>query len=218
MNHHWLVYAARAFALIWSGWWTLFGLLSGFGEGYNVVGTILHAAFPGLFFLLAAFVVWKWELVGAFLLLSQALLALFVFSFARTPIGFMTLTLPPALAAILLLIYWLKQRRAKSNTVGLKPWRCGNDKSPVRTEYKSKDGCAERSKMEDSTAKLERMYIEEYLKTKGLDWKSVRALADEECKKILTGASTYASVKLAEVEGRAKVVEELHGTRVPSSD
>lgn len=72
--------------------------------------------------------------------------------------------------------------------------------------------------MEDPTAKLERMYIEEYLKSKGLSWESVRALADEERKNILTGASTYASVKLAEVEGRAKVVEELHGTRGPSSD
>lgn len=72
--------------------------------------------------------------------------------------------------------------------------------------------------MEDPTAKLERMYIEEYLKTKGHTWQSVHALTLEERRRILTEASTYASVRLAEVEGRAKVVEELHGTRGPSAD
>ncbi len=72
--------------------------------------------------------------------------------------------------------------------------------------------------MEDPTAKLERMYIEEYLRTKGHTWESVHALALEERRRILTEASTYASVKLAEVEGKAKVIEELHGTRGSSTD
>jgi hypothetical protein len=77
---------------------------------------------------------------------------------------------------------------------------------------------AERSKMEDPTAKLERMYVEEYLKTKGHTWKSVHALSEMERKRILTEASTYASVKLAEVEGKAKVVDELHGSSGPKAD
>ncbi len=72
--------------------------------------------------------------------------------------------------------------------------------------------------MEDPTAKLERMYVEEYLKTKGHTWKSVHALSDAERKRILTEASTYAAVKLAEVEGKAKVIDELHGTRGSSAD
>ncbi len=69
--------------------------------------------------------------------------------------------------------------------------------------------------MEDPTAKLEKMYIEEYLRTQGHTWESVHALSDEERRRILTEASTYASVKLAEVEGKAKVIEDLHGTHSP---
>lgn len=72
--------------------------------------------------------------------------------------------------------------------------------------------------MEDPSAKLERMYIEEYLKSKGHTWESVHAISEGERKRILTEASTYASVKLAEVEGKAKVVDELHGTRGSSAD
>lgn len=117
MNHGWLYYAPRTIALMWSGWWTLFGLLSGIGEGYNLLGIILHAIFPGMFFLLAVFIAWKWEIVGAFLLLAHAVLTLFVFWFARTPVGFLTLTFPPMLAAILFLIDSLKLRRTKNNLV-----------------------------------------------------------------------------------------------------
>jgi hypothetical protein len=72
--------------------------------------------------------------------------------------------------------------------------------------------------MEDPTAKLERVYIEEYLKTKGHTWESVHALPEVERRRFLTEASTYASVKLAEVEGKARVIDELHGTHSPSTD
>jgi hypothetical protein len=37
-----VVYLARIIALIWAGWWTLFGLLSGLGEGLDVIGVIRH--------------------------------------------------------------------------------------------------------------------------------------------------------------------------------
>ncbi len=72
--------------------------------------------------------------------------------------------------------------------------------------------------MEDPTAKLERMYVEEYLRTKGHTWESVHALPDVERRRFLTEASTYASVKLAEVEGKAKVIDELHGTSGSRTD
>jgi hypothetical protein len=113
MDHKGLRYIARVIALVWSGWWTIFGLIAGFAEGYSLLGIILHAIFPGVFFLLTVLVAWKWEIVGTFLILGQALLTLIVFWFARTPVGFTTLTLPPMLAAILFLADWLKQRKAK---------------------------------------------------------------------------------------------------------
>ena len=65
--------------------------------------------------------------------------------------------------------------------------------------------------MQDPQEKLERMYVEEFLRSCGYTWESANALPEAERKKILTEASTYAAVKLAEVEGKARVVDELHG-------
>ena len=65
--------------------------------------------------------------------------------------------------------------------------------------------------MQDPLEKLEKMYLDEYLRSKGHTWESVNALPENECKKILTEASTYVAVKMAEVEGKARITEELHG-------
>ena len=70
--------------------------------------------------------------------------------------------------------------------------------------------------MQDPQEKLEKMYLEEFLHSKGHTWTSVAALPEVERKKILTEASTYVSIKLAEMESKAHVIEELHGTH--SSD
>jgi hypothetical protein len=64
--------------------------------------------------------------------------------------------------------------------------------------------------MEDPQAKLGRMYIEEYLRNKGHTWESVRALPEEAAKKIMVEASTYAAIKLSEVDARANVVRQIH--------
>ncbi len=64
--------------------------------------------------------------------------------------------------------------------------------------------------MEDPQAKLGRMYIEEYLRNKGYTWESVRALPEQVAKKIMVEASTYAAIKLSEVDARAKVVKQIH--------
>ncbi len=66
--------------------------------------------------------------------------------------------------------------------------------------------------MQDPTAQLGKMYIEEFLRSKGHTWESVCQLPKEEAKKLMTDASTYAAVKLAEVYAKAHTVEELHGT------
>lgn len=64
--------------------------------------------------------------------------------------------------------------------------------------------------MEDPQAKLGRMYIEEYLRNKGYTWDSVRALPEQAAKKIMVEASTYAAIKLCEVDARANVVKQIH--------
>ncbi len=65
--------------------------------------------------------------------------------------------------------------------------------------------------MEDPEARLEQMYIEEYLHGKGHTWESARKLPEEETKRLMTEASTFASTKLAEVNARAHAVEDIHG-------
>ena len=57
-------YTARVIALLWAGWWTFFGLASGIGEGLDILGTLIHTAMPGLFFLFIAIIPWRWERWG----------------------------------------------------------------------------------------------------------------------------------------------------------
>ena len=64
---------------------------------------------------------------------------------------------------------------------------------------------------EDPQAKLERSYIEAYLKTKGVSLKDLPSLPEETAKALMTEACKYASNKLAEVETRSKLIHELHG-------
>ncbi len=64
--------------------------------------------------------------------------------------------------------------------------------------------------MEHQQDKLSKMYLEEYLHSKGLTWEQVHKMPEKEAKKIMVEASTYAALKLAEVEQRARVVGHMH--------
>ena len=111
MRDNWMRYAARALTMLWAGWWTLFGLLAGIGEGLDPVGVFMHVVVPGLVFLVAALIAWRWEPVGAALLVLEGLATPFWFWFARTPEGFLLLALPPLLAGGLFIADWLQSRR-----------------------------------------------------------------------------------------------------------
>ncbi len=67
------------------------------------------------------------------------------------------------------------------------------------------------SSLQMAEAALERMYIEEYLRGKGLSWSTVRTLPEAQAKALLKEASIYASCRLAEIEQRARFVNALHG-------
>ncbi len=105
---------ARALALLWGGWWTFFGLASGLSEGLNALGVLIHTIVPGLIFLVIALSTFRWEFYSAGALVVAGLAALiFFFDFAITPIGLLTIVLPPILAAVLLLLaIYLQQRYA----------------------------------------------------------------------------------------------------------
>lgn len=67
------------------------------------------------------------------------------------------------------------------------------------------------STAEDIHAFLEKTLIETYLKGKGCTLDDLKDLPEKEAKQLMKEASTYASSKLAEVELRAHLVQELHG-------
>jgi hypothetical protein len=57
---------------------------------------------------------------------------------------------------------------------------------------------------------LEKLFFEEYLKEKGLTLEKLRQLPPAEAQKYMREASLYASLKLAEVESRARFHHEIH--------
>ncbi len=65
---------------------------------------------------------------------------------------------------------------------------------------------------EESRARLEKVFIQAYLRTKGYTMESLHRLPEEEAKRLMIEASIYASTKLAEVETRTQLLDELHGT------
>ena len=66
--------------------------------------------------------------------------------------------------------------------------------------------------IESANFKLERMYIEEYLKGLGHSYLSMPSLPEEIRKPLMAAACVYASCKLAEIENRAIFVRRISYT------
>ena len=66
--------------------------------------------------------------------------------------------------------------------------------------------------MEDRQAHLCSELVDEYLMGKGLTWESVHTLPAAEARRILCEASTYAALKLAELDERAHMVHDIRGS------
>ena len=60
-------------------------------------------------------------------------------------------------------------------------------------------------------SQLEEAFIAEFLRARGHDEVSMKALPAEERKHLLEEASVYAGGRLTEIEARAHFVHELHG-------
>ena len=74
----------------------------------------------------------------------------------------------------------------------------------------STDKHNKRKILDDVHPFLEKMLIETYLKGKGYILEELKSLPEEEAKQLMKEASTYASGKLAEVEVKAHLMQELH--------
>jgi hypothetical protein len=75
------------------------------------------------------------------------------------------------------------------------------------------DHAFDTTRQEDPRAQLERAFIEEYLRSRHHDLETLKRLPADEAEALWHEASLFASGRLAEVESRAHLVDELH--RVP---
>jgi hypothetical protein len=62
----------------------------------------------------------------------------------------------------------------------------------------------------DPEGELEEALIEEFLRMRGLDRRTIHALPEDRARRVLTEASVYAADRLAEVESRAHFIHEMH--------
>jgi hypothetical protein len=65
--------------------------------------------------------------------------------------------------------------------------------------------------LQDPNAPLESGLINEFLRTRGYDLRSLDRLPDDERRRLLRQASMHAAGKLTEIEARAHFVNGLHG-------
>lgn len=64
---------------------------------------------------------------------------------------------------------------------------------------------------QDPQEQLAELYVAEFLRTKGLTIESVRELPADRAHQVMIEASTYAALKLAEVEKKSQMARELSG-------
>jgi hypothetical protein len=67
----------------------------------------------------------------------------------------------------------------------------------------------------NSSARLERAYIDEYLRGQGFDAEALKKLPRAQATTLMRAASLYASMRLSEVEARSHLMEEMHGGPQP---
>ena len=63
----------------------------------------------------------------------------------------------------------------------------------------------------DPSGIMELQLIEEYLHGRGYTLRSVRALPETERRPLLAAAAEHASLRLAEIDARAQLLDSLHG-------
>ena len=67
--------------------------------------------------------------------------------------------------------------------------------------------------LQDPNGPLESQLINEFLRMRGYDLRSLERLPDDERRRLLREASMHAAGKLTEIEARAHFVDELHGDK-----
>jgi hypothetical protein len=69
---------------------------------------------------------------------------------------------------------------------------------------------AEPSRLQAPLSQLERALIDEFVRARGYDPRNLSEVPEPERSALLKDASTYASLKLTEVESRSHLLDEMH--------
>lgn len=107
----WRCWTARILALLWGLYWVWFGVsVWGLGQARGA-GLVMAVAWPGLVFLVSAIVAWRWQTVGAIVLLAEGALTAIAYPLAARNMPVRTLvfllllmSLPPLVAGALFLV------------------------------------------------------------------------------------------------------------------
>lgn len=110
-HKRWICAVGRVIAVVWSGFWALFGLLSALGERLDTLGVLFHMIVPGFVFLITVIIAWSYEKVGGIVLIVEGFVVgiaypLLFSAMATSTVIFVLLTmaLPPVLAGFLFMI------------------------------------------------------------------------------------------------------------------
>lgn len=115
MRVHWMLYAGRALALCWAGFWLWFGIASGIGEKEGIVNLIIHVLMPGGIGMLTALAAWRWARSGGALLAVEGLLIMLAMAIGALHariLLFLILALPPFVAGLMILRGGWRRRTA----------------------------------------------------------------------------------------------------------
>ena len=107
----WIVYAARALALLWAGFWIFFAVGSSIVEP-PPAGMVPRIAAAGLLFLVLAVLPWRWAAAGGVLLVLTGLFfaVAYPMAYSHLPLAIrmmtaVTLAGPPLAAGFLFLLH-----------------------------------------------------------------------------------------------------------------
>lgn len=107
----WMVYAARALALLWAGFWIFFAVASSIVEP-PPTGMVVRIAATGLLFLMLAVLPWRWEAAGGVLLVLTGLFfaVAYPMAYSHLPLAtrlmtVITLAGPPLVSGVLFLLH-----------------------------------------------------------------------------------------------------------------
>jgi len=105
---YWLCLTALGLIFLCGLWWVVFGLLCEWG---HPVGMLMHILVPGLAYLAAGWLAWRWPLIGGTVLVLLGTYSVWFFHTYRNIFTLLLVSMPPIIAGLLFLVSYFIGRR-----------------------------------------------------------------------------------------------------------